>query len=275
MCEAWSQNVIFRDTSQKHCMEQWNGSSGLPGICWMWKEGRWGEGGNGPSWERGQMFQYHLCVLLFAAASTRELVGIQYYWFLKCAFSQHYLFLKLLWQGFISSCVWLSPRGRYAEARLGSWHSLANQKKSFVASRSPFPLSFLGQKVCAVCSGTTTVDLEVPFSQKDDAQCCFFGAAVAVCTNKNWGQFKVLLSVLANVAGAWPVVSALISWGQWILVYWVPTWLINTLKYYFKDFYYVWCQFLSIWYFIAICAPKSRSSKAHQLTDSQEFTLCI
>lgn len=23
------------------------------------------------------------------------------------------------------------------------------------------------------------------------------------------------------------------------------------------------------------CAPKSRSSKAHQLTDSQEFTLCI
>lgn len=25
MCEAWRQNVIFRDTSQKHCMEQWNG----------------------------------------------------------------------------------------------------------------------------------------------------------------------------------------------------------------------------------------------------------
>lgn len=44
MCEAWRQNMIFRDTSQKHCMEQWNGSCGLPGMCWSWKEGREGIG---------------------------------------------------------------------------------------------------------------------------------------------------------------------------------------------------------------------------------------
>lgn len=147
MCEAWTQNVIFRDTSQKHCMEQWNGSSGLPGICWLWKEGRWGR--ELPQLKKGWGVTITICVLVFVASSSRKLVGIQYSWFLKCAFLQHDLFLKLLWQGFISFCVWLSPQGRCAEAQLGSWHGSQfgkSEKKALQlpdVPSHPFPLSLL------------------------------------------------------------------------------------------------------------------------------------
>lgn len=184
-CEAWRQNVIFRDTSRSIAWSRGMGALDCQESAGYGRREE-EEGGNYPSWERGQMLQWHICVLVFAAARTPQLVGIQYNWFLKCAFLQ--LFLKLLWQGFTSSWVWLSPQGWCAEAKLGSQFGKLEKKKlcsfqMFKATSSS--IIFWPEGLCSLHNGTTAGGLEVSFSQKDDAQCCFFGAAVAVCPNKN------------------------------------------------------------------------------------------
>lgn len=87
--------MIFRDTSRSIAWssgwELWTARNVLDV-----EGGEVREVGNYPTGERGQMLQSHISVLMFGASSIQKLVGIRYNCFLKCAFLQHYLFLKLL-----------------------------------------------------------------------------------------------------------------------------------------------------------------------------------
>lgn len=110
----WSleSNVILGETSHnqisQYCCRKysmWVVDYSFPVCYLLWKEGVGKEGGRKlPQLRNGLDVKItHLCA---NPSSTWELVGIQYHWVLKCAFT-NYLFLKVLWQGFISSCVWI------------------------------------------------------------------------------------------------------------------------------------------------------------------------
>lgn len=177
---------------------------------------------------------------MFVASSTQKLVGIQYNWFLKCAFLQHDLFLKLLWQGFISSCAWLSPQGRCAEAKLGIWCGSQFGRSEKITlelpdvQRQPFLYNSFSQKVCALF----VVGLKVPFSQKDELMLLFWGSSCCLCkqelrTGGSWKLWDSNPSSLSLQTLQVPVVSAWIPWGS-VNPCILGTHMVNYyLKYYF------------------------------------------
>lgn len=125
-------------------------------------------------------------------------------------------FLKLLWQGFISSSVsdWAHREQEQRPIWKLEWFSIGQtRKKTFVASRcskSSFPLSLLWPKdLCSPWSGTRAAGLEV-FSQKDELM-----VSVAFVQTRIWGRWELetpgipIPPLSGNAAGAWPVVSAL------------------------------------------------------------------
>lgn len=195
MCEAWRQNVLFRDTSQKHCMEQWNGSCGPPGIiCWLWKEGR-GREGITPV-EKGVRCSNNTSMcscLLLPVPENWWVSSIIVFW------NVHFYNITF----FLSYCDKDSfpPVSDWAhredvqrpDLEAGTVLNLANQKKKkkiFVASRcskSPFLLSlFFPKRFVLSLQWDKSSRFRSSFLPERwaDGQCCFFGAAVAVCSTR-------------------------------------------------------------------------------------------
>lgn len=201
MCEAWRQNVLFRDTSQKHCMEQWNGSCGLPGIiCWLWKEGR-GREGITPV-EKGVRCSNNTSMcscLLLPVPENWWVSSIIVFW------NVHFYNITF----FLSYCDKDSfpPVSDWAhredvqrpDLEAGTVLNLANQKKkknlcSFQMFKVTLSfITFFPQKICALFAVGQEQQVQKFLSPRTmswwsvllfwGSSCCLF--------NKNWGQVGV------------------------------------------------------------------------------------
>lgn len=160
MCEAWRQNVILRDTSQKHCMEQWHGNSGLltaRNLLVMEAGGGGGREGITPAGKGVRCYNNtSVCsCLLLPVAENWWVSSIIGFW--NVHFYDMTFFLSYCDKDSFPPVSDWAHREDVQRPNLeaaGMVLSLAKQKKALQLPRSlksPFPLSlFFGQKNCAL-----------------------------------------------------------------------------------------------------------------------------